>query len=212
MQTKLGRKLNSLEVLVLVFVKSGLTSAYDLVSQAGMSASLAGPAMKRMEVAGLLIGTPGPRNAMRYAITEAGENVLRDSLQSRRANDWFPERHSIFESGPRSVLLACLYSGPNKAINCVDWAIEELRLQSHKKEREAKDLLETLHRRRKKFLKDKSASDEGILIATAYRWLKATLDASLFKMQADAMGEIVPLIWELPSAPQTMPRDEQEME
>lgn len=157
-------------------------------------------------MAGLLSGSPGPRNAMRYAITEAGEKVLRDSLQSRRAKKWFPERHSIFESAPRSVLLACLYSGQNEAIQCLNWAVEELLLQSQKREREAKDLLDTLHRKREEFHKDGSNSDEGILFATYYRWLKATLDASLLKMQADAMGQIESLIWELPSAPQIAPR------
>ena len=44
----LDRNLNSLEVLLLVFVKSGLSTAYQLMLHAGMSAGLTGPALKRL--------------------------------------------------------------------------------------------------------------------------------------------------------------------
>ena len=51
-------------------------------------------------------------------------------------------------------------------------------------------------------LNDKLAADEGLLIATAYQWIKAESDATLFRLQAESVEHIDKLVADLPPAPQ----------
>jgi DNA-binding PadR family transcriptional regulator len=196
-------------VLLLVFVKSGLSTTYQLMSQAGMSAGLTGPALRRMETANLLTSTSGPRNVVWYAITDKGEKSIRESVESSRARRWLPEQHAAFESGARNALLALLYAGHSAALDSVDSAIEALREQSHRKNREAADLHESMLLLNKRFCEDETACDRGILIATAYRWMKATSSAALLQLQAEAMRTLVPLISELPPGIQMQPEPQE---
>lgn len=76
-----AEELNPLQIFLLAMVKAGLKSPYDLLMKAGLGAGLTSPALKRLEAAGLLHGTPGPRNRTRYAITRDGVEVLRRSLE-----------------------------------------------------------------------------------------------------------------------------------
>jgi hypothetical protein len=50
------------------------------------------------------------------------------------------------------------------------------------------------------------AAAKGVLIATAYQWIKAECDARLFRLQGEAVWEIDKLLADLPPAPQ-LPRD-----
>jgi DNA-binding PadR family transcriptional regulator len=196
----LDRKLNSLEVLLLVLVKAGLSTTYQLMTQAGMSAGLAGPALRRMKASKLVTHTSGPRNVVRYAITKEGEKIIQESVASSRACGWLPESHTAFESGARNALLALIYEGHSGALNSVDSATEALKEQSRRKKREAADLHESVLSLNKRFFENEAACDRGILIATAYRWMKTTSSAALFELQAEAMRTLVPLISELPAA------------
>jgi DNA-binding MarR family transcriptional regulator len=198
MLNRINRKLNSLEVLLLVLMKEGLTSPYELMSRAGMSAGLTSPALRRLESAGCVIRNPGPRNASRYTITGDGEMQLRTALEYSRVHDWLPETGSLFESGPRSILTAWLFAGKDEALGCVDRATSELRTRSRRKVREAEDLLETMGQLRNRVAATKSADDRGILVAMSYRWLKATMDADLLEMQANVMAKIDMLVVKLP--------------
>jgi hypothetical protein len=51
-------------------------------------------------------------------------------------------------------------------------------------------------------LKDDRPAAKGLLIATAYQWLKAESDAALFRLQAEAIGQINQSLADLPPAPQ----------
>jgi DNA-binding MarR family transcriptional regulator len=166
------------EVLLLVFVKFGVTTPYDLLSQGGMSVGLTSPALKRMEQAGLLTSTPGPRKRTRYAMTERGDAALRASLNSGRKNCWGLGRFGIFESVPRTILLAWVHSGLEDALDCVDRAAKELRIEGQKREREAEELRNSVLSMDADLFKDESVSDRGIRILTVYRWIKAASDAA----------------------------------
>jgi DNA-binding PadR family transcriptional regulator len=204
----LDRDLNSLEILLLMYVDLGLTGPYELSAHAGMGASLSSPGLKRLEAYGLLVGTRGPRKSTRYTITERGKVVLGESLWLHSDRHWFGERHTLFESGSRSILLASLYTGHEAGHYCVDWASDELELQSEQKAREAADLLKRLRTQREKFENDQSRFNKGILIATAHRWLKSMLDASLLKMESAAVRGIHDFISELPNGLPDLPGDE----
>ncbi len=81
-------------------------------------------------------------------------------------------------------------------------ATEVLKEQSRRKKREAADLHESMLLLNKRFFENEAACDRGIMIATAYRWMKASSSSALFELQAEAMrATLVPLISELPAVP-----------
>ena len=100
--------LNPLQVFLLVLVEFGLTTPYDLLSKVGLASGLTSPALKRMNEAGLLTSTPGPRNRLRYALTEYGTAILRNSLHPNAADYWQFVTADIYESLPRGIILAWL--------------------------------------------------------------------------------------------------------
>lgn len=194
-----SEKLNPLQTLLLVFVKFGLATPYDLMSLAGMSVGLTSPTLQRLEKSGALTRTIGPRNSTRYAITEKGEEQLRKSLESSKDfNSLFGE-YEKFESAPRAILLAWLYAGFTDALQCVTWVTEELRGQSEKKEREAEKIRQSMIELEADLFKAEPDYDKGVLMATAYRWMKVKSEAALLKLEAEAIGTTTQLLSELPS-------------
>ncbi len=107
-------ELNPLQTFLMVLVEFGLATPYDLLSQVGLGPGLTSPSLKRLERAGLLVSTPGPRNRLRYGITAKGAYVLRESLGPDAANYWKAGQSDIFESLPRGVILAWLHAGVKK--------------------------------------------------------------------------------------------------
>jgi DNA-binding PadR family transcriptional regulator len=197
-----SEELNPLQALLLVFVKFGLSTPYDLMSQAGMSVGLTSPALKRLEKEGLLTCVSGPRNRMRYSMTEKGEDKLRASLESGQTRQWRLGRFDTFESAPRAIFLAWASSGVDDAQRCVSRAAKELEHQSQRKQREAEELHDAMLHLNADLSKGEHGFDKGVLIATVYRWMKVSSDAALLKMQADAIGKMSPLLPDLPPAPQ----------
>jgi DNA-binding PadR family transcriptional regulator len=195
-------ELNPLQTFLLVLVEFGLTTPYDLLSKAGLGPGLTSPSLKRLERAGLLASTPGPRNRLRYAITAKGAYVLRQSLKPDVANYWQAGQADIFESLPRGIILAWLHAGVDEARRGTTRAADNLLLAAQRRRREAEELHGFMLRLRADLLKDASAVDRGFLIATAYRWIKAECDAALFQQEAEAIEHINQLLADLPPAPQ----------
>src|ERR1035441_2088409 len=92
--------LSPLQIQLLVFVKLGLATPYDLITQAGLSVGLTSPALKRLEEAGLLASTPGSRRSMRYALTEKGEKQLKGALETGGPLSWLIERSGTLARRP----------------------------------------------------------------------------------------------------------------
>jgi DNA-binding PadR family transcriptional regulator len=193
--------LNPLQTFLLVLVKFGLTTPYDLLSKAKLGAGLTSPVLKRLERAGLLSSTPGPRNRLRYVITGRGEEVLSRNLMLGQTHFWRHGKTDIFESLPRGIVLAWLHAGPEEALRGVERAASKLLLLSQSKEREAGELRGFMHSLQADISSNNPAADEGMLIATAYQWIKAESDAALFRLQAEAIRKISPLMADLPAAP-----------
>lgn len=194
------RKLNPLQTLLLVFVKFGLPTPYDLISRAAMSVGLTSPGLKRMEEAGLVTSTLGPRKRMEYAVTEKGAEELRKSLGSGRPFSWLLGRYETYESTPRAILLAWATSGLDEALRCAEDVQEELKFQAQQQEKEADKIRDTMLRPGNLFHSD-GIVEKGALLAAAYQWLKAVCDAESLKMKAEAMKNVIPRLSELPASP-----------
>ena len=195
-------ELNPLQVFLLVLVEFGLATPYDLLSKAGLGAGLTSPALKRLKEAGLLTGTPGPRKRMRYAITKEGKKTLRENLEVGPPPFWQQGQTDVFESLPRGIILAWLHSGTDEARLGVSGAAYNLSVLTRKKQRDAEELRASMVRLQAEILNQGAAAAKGVLIATAYQWLKAECDAKLFRLQDVATAQISELLAHLPSAPQ----------
>lgn len=192
-------ELNPLQMFLLLLVDFGLTTPYDLLSKAGLGVGLTSPALKRLEQAGLLTSTPGPRRRVRYAMTEKGETTLMNSVL--KAHFWQYGQTDVFESLPRGIILAWATSDLEEAQKGVARAAGNLLLLARKRKREAEDLRDSVLRLQAEILERPSTSAKGQLIAMAFRWLRAEAEATQFRLQADAVQGMGKLIFDLPPAP-----------
>jgi DNA-binding MarR family transcriptional regulator len=195
------KDLNPLQIFLLVLVKFGLSTPYDLLLKAGLGPGLTSPALKRLERAALLTSSPGPRNSRRYAITDEGTNLLDRSLNSRKRY-WQVGRVDVYGSLPRGIILAWLHSGVDEAYRGAVRAGENLVALGQKKQWEASELRRSMHRLQADILNNDPAADESMLIATAYQWMKALCDAEMFRGQAQAIELIIQALPDFPPAPQ----------
>jgi DNA-binding PadR family transcriptional regulator len=190
--------LNPLQVFLLVLVEFGLGTPYDLLSKAGLGAGLTSPALKRLEEAGLLTSTPGPRKRIRYAITQKGKDTLRQNLEAGPPRFWRQGQTDVFESLPRGIILAWLHSGIEEARLGLLVAASDLSVLTRRRQREAEEWRASMIRLQAEIIDQSPTAAKGVLIATAYQWIKAECDAALFQRQAEAIGEINKLLAELP--------------
>jgi DNA-binding PadR family transcriptional regulator len=195
-------ELNPLQTFLLVLVKFGLSTPYDLLSNVGLGPGLTSPALKRLEEAGLLTSTPGPRKRLRYAITKQGRNRLDRNLKSRKSSYWRLGQADAFESLPRGMILAWLHAGIEEAERGAERAAENLANLSLKRRLEGDELHRSMIRLQSDILKNDPDADEGMLIATTYQWLKALCDAEMYSGQAKAIGQIIRSLADFPPAPQ----------
>lgn len=200
MKKRSFEELTPLDVLLLSFVKYGLATSYDLHSQAGMSVGLTRPALERLREAGLLTGSRGERNSMRYAVTEKGEEELQAALNPKRTDrlSWLA-RYDSYESAPRAMFLAWLSSEQKSGMDYVNWSIEELWHRSREKEEEAQRHLRDIYQLR-------SEDDSAAVVAKVYWWMKSVADAALLNTQAEVLERVAPILSKIP--PLTQPRDE----
>lgn len=194
-------ELNPLQIFLLVLVEFGLTTPYDLLSKAGLGPGLTSPALKRLQEADLLTSTPGPRNRVRYAITEKGASRLQECRQSGEGNYWQLGQTDIYESLPRGITLAWLHSGVQEAQRGAYRAAENLLIVKQRREREAASLRESMNHLQRRILNGDPTADKGLLIGTAYQWIKAESDAALYGLQVEAIRRLRTLLPDLPPAP-----------
>ena len=139
---------------------------------------------------------------MRYAVTEEGKKTLRENLEAGPPPFWQQGQTDVFESLPRGIILAWLHSGTDEARLGVSGAAYNLSVLTRKKQRDAEELRASMARLQAEILPRSPAGAKGVLIATAYQWLKAECDAQLFQLQDVATAQISKLLADLPSAPQ----------
>lgn len=178
--------LNLLEMLVLALLQSGVTAPYDLVSHARLSVGNTGPVLKRLEEAGLLSQTSGPRRRTDFALTPKGEEEFKRSLEAGRADYWGLGGPSTYDSASRAIYLLWSYYGPDEAAKCVEFAIAELRRQAQARRREAEEMKESLAQT----TLVQVLAVRRTLGATLYWFIKSTMDAALFDLQIESLRSI----------------------
>jgi DNA-binding MarR family transcriptional regulator len=195
------KSLNQLQILLMVLVQFGLKSSYDLLSKAGLRSGLTSPALRRLQEAGLLASTPGPRKRVEYALTEKGGRAVRENLEAYPQPFWQQGQTDVFESLPRAIILAWLHSGKNEAHLRISEAEYELSMLTHRRQRDAEEFRTSMLRLQDSIQDQGHSAAKGILIATAYQWIKSESDAILFTLQAEAIGKMGRFIEQLPPAP-----------
>jgi DNA-binding PadR family transcriptional regulator len=203
-----SEELSPLEILILGFVQLGLSTPYDLMSQAGLSVGVSSPALKRLLQDGLLNQTAGPRNRTDYALTKQGNERLRSSLMALRNEARLLLRLSRFGSASRVILLLWLYFGIEEATACIERAAEAIRHEAKKRTREGEDLRDDMMRLSASptdlFVGE--VSSRGAMLAVAVRWLKVRSEASQLAKEADVVESMAELLSDLPASLQ-MPLD-----
>jgi DNA-binding PadR family transcriptional regulator len=194
------RKPHPLQVLLLVLVKYGLSTPYEVQSSAGMSVGLTLGPLKRLQETGLLACETGTRNKLQYTLTPKGNDELRAALEDGK-KDWWFTKFGIFESVPRAILLSWLSSDLENAPKWLGHAIEDLLSEANTKEREAEDLQRKMQRIKMLSRDYEDIKEQGLFIATTYRWMKTVADAALLRAQADLVRNLMPVLLSLSPAP-----------
>ncbi len=136
------KRLTTLDMLLLTFVKHGLATTYDLQSQAGISVGRAQPALLRLKLEELVRCEDGPRRSVRYTITEKGAEELQEALTPELIDNYlWLARFGTFHVAARITFLAWQSSQPDSGERYVRWAIEALYRSSRRHEDEARRYL-----------------------------------------------------------------------
>ncbi len=196
-----AKNLSPLQVLLLVLVKFGHSTPYDLKTWAGMSVGLTLSPLKRLQEAGLLSCEAGTRNKLQYTLTQKGDEELRAALEDGKKQDRWLEEFGIYESLPRAILLAWLSSDQESAPAWLDRAVEDLLHQASRKDGDAEDLRRKMERFKQLFPENVDIREQGQLVATTYKWMKTVMDAALLKAQAELVRTMAPVLCNLPPAP-----------
>jgi DNA-binding PadR family transcriptional regulator len=203
--TELGRP-NPLQVLLLVLIKYGLSTPYEVQSMAGMSVGLTLGPLRRLQETGLLTCETGTRNKLQYALTPKGDDELRAALEDGNKKDWWFKKFGIFESIPRAIILAWLSSDLKDAPRWLGNAAEDLLREANTKEKEAEGLQRQIERFKLHF-PGEDIKEQGIFIATTYQWMKTVADAALLRAQAELVDTLMPRVLSLLPPPPLLERE-----
>jgi DNA-binding PadR family transcriptional regulator len=191
-------RLNALDVLLLVFVKHGLATTYELRSQAGIGGSLTVKQLQLLEKNGLLASTSGnERKAKRYAITEAGEKKLLEALDLE-----MQKRGRLgIESMARALFLEWLYPNQISGAETERATAAALDIYRKEKELEAERLKAAIDQIKRRSPGGDYGSQAGQLVANTFMWIRARSDVALLMAQSKVLDPLVGLSKELPPAP-----------
>lgn len=193
--------LSQVEVLLLVLVKAGIATPYDLLTQLGIGVGTSSPALKRMAEGSLLACTPGPRNRMRFSMTVKGNENLRNALKRGLARYWKHGDRDTFDSLRRVILLAWLGASLPSAESCVDQAKGELEDLFEKRAGEAGGRLKAVRRLQEEILKGARHPDDFEMISLVSGWIDAEFDKWQFGFQIQCLQSVKELIANLPIPP-----------
>jgi DNA-binding PadR family transcriptional regulator len=198
--------LNSIELLIITLVVEGLTTRYDLTVRAGMSVGATGPALKRMEKAGYLKSTLGPRRKQTYSVTKKGFSAFRQTLTGRNATFSWEEGIAGIESIPRTVLLLWIYSNEQGVREFLEFATLSLNGQAARKQLEADSLENEVTRLDQALLSKSTLNAQGTreqLVGTLLKAIKAKSDALFLTTQSAALESLFGYFPKLPRSIQS---------
>lgn len=198
---KSSAPLSPLDVLLLVFLQSGLATPYDLLKEVGIGVGTSIPALRRLEEQGILIVTAGPRDRMQFSITREGKAQLKKAIEDGSERYWRHGGRDTFDNLRRAVFLNWATASSAEAERCFSQASQDLLDLAGKRMQEA-DRFKKLIRRRLDEAKERGNSvDPRVLLPTVYRWISAEMDARLFEAQVGALESLGGLVDSLPAAP-----------
>jgi DNA-binding PadR family transcriptional regulator len=177
---------STLELLLLAMVKRGLHTSYDLLSKVGISVGGTSRGFKRLESAGLLTSSSGPRTSQRFALTKKGEAELKRCWQSISK----PTPPASLESALRVLFLGWLFGEPSIAANYARWAVDELRYRAKEDAQEAdaiRDRYAHLWQPKEVGGVEHSVTELG----SVYRLIKLRTDATRARAEADSLESAI---------------------
>ena len=198
MNRKLGR-LTPLDVLLLVFVRHGLATTYDLRAQAGIGGSLTVKELQTLEENGLVTSliVKDSRKSKRYTITEAGEHELDKTLDSGTRS----QGRLGIESMARELFLEWLYPGRIVSAEAERVTQDAMAIYRKEKDLEAERCGAIMQRLAQQAPDGAYGSDVGQVVASTYMWIRAKADSALLKAQIEVLTELRPLTRKLPPTP-----------
>jgi DNA-binding PadR family transcriptional regulator len=201
MKTRL-EALNALDVLLLVLIKHGVTTTYELRSYAGIGGSMTVKQLQLLEEKGLLTSTSGnERLAKRYAITDLGETKLLEAMDREMQR---PGRLGA-DSLMRSLFLEWLYPQQIDNKKVIQATSSALKLYHDEKVLEADRLRTFMDRLKERSPNGDYGSDVGQLVAYTFKWLRAKSEAAMLKAQLEAVPQLARISEVLPSPPHVQP-------
>jgi DNA-binding PadR family transcriptional regulator len=121
-------QLSTLDKFILVLIRAGYPTLYDIATVAGISIGASAPALARLHKRRLVrSGRKGVRNRQEYQLTRSGERVL-DEV----SNKFSPEIRGLeFESLARVVVTLWIDNHRPKALQLLsDWVSQEAEFES----------------------------------------------------------------------------------
>ena len=191
---------NNIEVLILAFVKVGLSSPYDFVSNLDMGVASSAPILRRLESEGLLQSTPGPRKRTSFALTAMGEAQLEKFVLNPDIMKYY--RLMRFREVRRSLFLEWLLGGSNAPQNYLNDLQGRLSVKAESAQADAKSQLAALKRFREP--SPESFQPEEVMIAV-YKWLGSEINASELRHYSEILNELEQAISRLPIPPSLIP-------
>ena len=191
-------RVNPLDLLLLVLIKYGLSTTYDIRAQAGIGGSNTVKQLQLLEKDGLLTSVSGnERKAKRYAITGLGESKLLESLVLV-----MQQRGRLgIDSLTRTMFLGWLYPEQVNAVDAAQETAAALEIYRREKELEAakhRDLVDRLQRR---LPNGDYGSQVGQLVASTFMWIRAKSDMAMLEVQATAIDQLKLIFENLPPKP-----------
>ena len=201
-----GDRLSPLEVLLLVLVTAGISTPYDLLKQVRIGVGTSSPALRRMEANGLLTVTPGPRNRMRFALTEEGDTQLMAALEKGPEYYYRPSGPDTFDNLRRVILLAWIDGRLSDAMKCIETAQRELQHLIARQSLQAAMLHSKIFPLHKYTGGTEQLRNDAELIGHVSRWTNAVFDISQARLQIEALQEIKAFVLDLPAPPNILPK------
>jgi hypothetical protein len=184
---------STLELVLLATVQKGVSSTYELLTQAGMSVGATSRVLQRLKSAGLMVSIGGKRRGRRFKLTPKGAFALSQGWE-RVTQKTGPVS---FEVALRVLCLGLLFQDQARAAEYTEWAVRELRRRATQRERDSED-----SKARFADLLQSTAGQEIPVSAlfAIHRWIKSKADANAMQTEADTLEAAAPKIATMTSA------------
>jgi DNA-binding PadR family transcriptional regulator len=165
---------SDLDLFILALVRSGLATAYDLKSKAGLSVGSTTPVLRRLKKAGLISGSkPGARGSRKFEVTPVGIKTLDSGWRSAISVP------SDFDSTLRAIYLAWLFGDSRIVSKVIEKSVSAQEQLALVRAAEAAQL---------------KRADATIVTGKSFRWLRAVCSAAELRARANVLRDIAKIL------------------